>query len=75
MRDSILELLERAMSGGEALTAIHRADLYDAAATLLSNAPVPLQLSQAAAAAAKAAQAIREAETLQLTFASLLRNP
>lgn len=73
MRDSILELLERALSGGEDLPAIRRADLYDAAATLLSNAPGPLLLGQAAAAAAAAAQALRDAEGHQLTFAALLK--
>ncbi len=75
MRESILELLERAMTGTEKLAPKVRADLYDAAAQLLSSAPEELMLSAASAAAAKAATALREAETHQLTFASLLRQP
>ncbi len=74
MRDSILELIERAMAGTEKLPAASRADLYDAAAALLSGASADLMLAQTAVAASQAAQALREAEARQLTFASLLRH-
>ena len=73
MRESILELLARAMAGVEALPTTRRADLFEAAAVLLANAPGDLQLGSAADAAAYAARSLREAEAHQLTFAALLR--
>ena len=75
MREAILALMERAMAGAEELPAKSRADLYAAAAELLGCAPSDFMLRDAANAADKAAQSLREAETLQLTFASLLRTP
>ncbi len=73
MRESILELMERALSGAETLPPAHRADLYDAAAALLGNTPASLELGQAGHAASKTAIALREAESCQLTFTTLLR--
>ena len=72
MRESILELMKLALAGAENLPANRRADLYDAAATLLANAPAEFRLAQAWNAATRAADALRTAEGCQLTFSALL---
>lgn len=73
MREALMELMERAMAGTETISAASRADLFDAAALLLTNAPDIYQLGAVADAAANAAQAIRDAEARQMVFAALLK--
>lgn len=73
MRQAVLELMRRAFNGIESVDAGSKADLYEAASALLSSCNFP-GLHDEAQAAAKAANAIREAAALQQTFTTLLRS-
>jgi hypothetical protein len=71
MKDLMLAVIERSLTGAEALSQAQRADLYDGVAALCGG-----QLPEVAAHAAATAAALREAEQRQLVFAALLRpNP
>ncbi len=69
MKQLPLNFVSRALNGIDQLPPQERADHYDFAASVLA-ASHPSQ----AAAAARAAQDLREAESSQLIFKSLLRN-
>jgi hypothetical protein len=73
MRESILNLLACAMQAAETMPPQSRADLLDAAGEILGTARPDLHLEAVARAATAAAQALRDAETHQMTFTHLLQ--
>ncbi len=68
-----LQFVSRALCGIEQLPPKERADHYDLAADILSAFATPGTCTQEAAAAHKAAESIREAESAQLLFKGMLQ--